>query len=188
MNNSIPIESVRRFSAGATFWGLLGVASLGAGLALGNMHLILICLAPLMLAMGLWFFRLADFRGELSENGIRIEDPAQEISFENIQNLTLAGKPQDPEEVRLEAGPLIVVHNRGVLEIPASLNLPVKELYKALFASIPKSGSRSVHQELFTHLQNEESIFVLIGFTRLKLGLCRGADLPHGADRLARAA
>ncbi|MGA2798691.1 MAG: hypothetical protein ABSE63_14010 [Thermoguttaceae bacterium] len=159
MDNTIPIESIRRFSIGAAFWGILGLTSLVAGLILGNMHLIYLSLAPWLLATGLCFFRPADFRGELTDDRLRLDRFPREIAYEDMQNLTLAGKTQDPDDPGLKAGPLIVTHKRGVLEIPASLDPPVKELYRALWAKLPKSGSRRVAGELTAHLKNEETIF-----------------------------
>jgi hypothetical protein len=158
-NNSISIESIRRFSIGAALWCILGIMLLVAGLISGNMHLIFLALAPLSVAAGLWFFRPAEFSGELTEDGLRFGSPPQKIAFDNMQNLTLAGKTQDPQDPGLAAGPLIVTHKHGVLEIPASLNPPAKELYRALWENLPKSGSRMVTRELISHLKNEETIF-----------------------------
>jgi hypothetical protein len=158
-NKTLPIESIQQFSLGAAIFALIGITLLAAGIVAHNIHLVLLSLLPWMLATGMYFSRPSGFRGELTETGLIAGDSTREIAFENIHALTLAGKPQDPDDERLKAGPLIVIHKHGILEIPANSIPPVQDLYRALLTCVPNSGSRIAHVDLFPHMHNEEELF-----------------------------
>jgi hypothetical protein len=153
------IYSYRRFSWGAAFWALAGTAVLVAGLLLGNRHLLILAPAPLLLAVGLWFFRPGIFRCVLGEDCLEIEKPACKIPYEEIEGLTMAGKVQDPQSARLKPGHLILTHRRGIVEIPRCLNVPVEKLFQAIFAKIPFSSCYQLSESMDGHYKTEEATF-----------------------------
>jgi hypothetical protein len=164
------IYSYRRFSWGAAFWALAAIALIVTGLLLGNRHLLILAPAPLLLALGLWFFRPGAFRCTLGEDCLEIEKPACKIPYEEIEGLTMAGRVQNPQSPRLKRGPLILIHRHGVVEIPSSLNVAVEKLFQAIFAKIPFTSSYQLSESLIGHFKNEEAMF---GPNRVHAYACR---------------
>jgi hypothetical protein len=142
----------------AVLWGVATVVLLVAGLAGHNPHLDLLALAAAAPAIGLWCFRPAGFQAELTEAGLHLARPQQEIPYARIESVTLAGLPQDPEG-KLKEGPLMLMHEDGVLEIPGRLNLPAADLYRMLAARAGGEGSGRVHAELSAFYENEARLF-----------------------------
>ncbi len=135
---------------------MLGLA---AGLVTGNVHFALASIPVLALAAGLALTRPAPFHAELTESGLSIVEPPEQVLFSAIESLRLAGAAQDPKSPVLKAGPLLVMHREGVLEIPSRLNVPVADLYRHLAAQVCGSGSREVHPQLASYLAQEEAAF-----------------------------
>jgi hypothetical protein len=148
----------RRPPVFAVLWGVATLVLLVAGMALRNPHLELLALAAAAPAIGLWCFRPAEFQAELTEAGLCLPRPQQEIAYARIESVTLAGLPQDPEG-KLKEGPLVVMHEDGVLEIPARLNLPAADLYRMLVARAGGAGSGRIHPELSAFYENEVRLF-----------------------------
>jgi hypothetical protein len=157
--NERRIESVNSFPIGMFFWWLVFVASVAAGMVFGNRHFLVFALAPGLLAMGLWFTRIRKIAFDITEDGLHVESPPLEISFDSIESISLNGRPQDFRAPKLKPGPLTIVHDRGYLQIPAALSVPVADLYRFLGAKVPLSGKDGVSPELAAHYQNEIAVF-----------------------------
>jgi hypothetical protein len=159
MGTTVDICSQAYFSKKAAVFGFLGIAALLIGMLDHNAHWSLFSLAPWTLAVGLWFFRPAFFRGELGETGLCIENPPFMLPYARIQNMTLAEAAQEPSRPFLISGPLTLLHEEGIVRIPDLLNVPIAFIYRELFARIPTSGSRDVPDELDAHRKYEEAAF-----------------------------
>jgi hypothetical protein len=51
------------------------------------------------------------------------------------------------------------MHRGGVLEIPPKLNVPVKDVYRAILSLLPPTGSHQLSGALAGHLQKEVAMF-----------------------------
>jgi len=116
--------------------------------------------ASCILAMALWLVRPLEFRGTLSDEGLEVEHPAVRIPYDEMECITIDGRAQDPDSPRLRAGRLMIVHRGGgVLEIPARLNVSVKDLYRAILVRVPLSGSYEISPDLADYRRKEEALF-----------------------------
>jgi hypothetical protein len=138
-----------------------GVAALGfaAAIALGSAHYALAALPAVALAMGFGLVRTPPFRGRVTDDALRVGDFETAIPYASIECVTMAGMPQVPAEANLKVGPLMVMHQEGVLEIPANLDVAVPLLYTHLLSKSANSGSREVNPQLAPVVSKEESTF-----------------------------
>jgi hypothetical protein len=157
--NERRIESLPSLPFGAVTSGLVCIASLVVGAVLGNIHYCVFALAPGLLTIAFWNFRARPIAFEIADDGLHIESQKMDIPYASIESIYLNGKLQDFNEPNLKSGDLLILHEKGYLEIPARLSVPVVDLYRFLGAVVPPRGSGSVHSELSAHLQNEETVF-----------------------------
>jgi hypothetical protein len=153
------LHSQHGFSWGAAFWAFWAAVSLVGGLVLGNSHLLILSVAPSALALGLWFVRPPEFHATLTDRGLEFEDASVTIPYAAMESVTMRGRAQDPDSPRLRAGPLMIVYHGGAVEVPARLNVSVKEIYRAILAQMPLTGSRAANPELAGHDQKEVETF-----------------------------
>lgn len=153
------IESVPRVPIGTLLLATTALGLTAAAVAYSNVHPALAAIAFWMLAVGLWLSRPKFFQAELAPAGLSMIEPPQEIPYEQMYSLTMAGVPQAPDSDRLRRGPLMLVHGSGNLEIPARLNVPAIDFYRALLQRIPPTGSREVNAKLADYLRQQEATF-----------------------------
>jgi hypothetical protein len=153
------IIAERTFPLGFILWGFVGAAVLAAGLVQGNWHFTLAAVPELALAAALLAFRPAAFEGEITETGLRVGGIGVEVPYASIQSVTLNGIAQDPDAPKLKAGPIVIMHREGSLEIPARTDMPVKDLYRCLIDRTEGSGDRRVGDLLMQYLTREEHMF-----------------------------
>lgn len=166
------LYSQRPFPWGATFWGCVATALLIASLVCGNLHLAILALAPAMLTFGLLLGRRREFRGCLRDDCLEVEEPALRIPYTEIEGLTINGLAVDPDFFRVKTGTLMVMHRGGVLEIPATSNVPIQKVYQAIISVLPTTGSRQLSQTFTEHFQKEAATFGperVHGFSRRKV-------------------
>ena len=129
------------------------------GLVVDNPHFLVAALAPGTLALGLWFVHPREFHAFVNEDGLKVERPAAKIPFSDLEGLTVNGMDQDPADPRFRPGPMVIMHRRGVLHVPAALNLPMQDVYRAILAMLPPHGSHAVSAEFTEHFRKEEAVF-----------------------------
>lgn len=153
------LYSIHRFPWGTSIWGFATAALLVAAAVLGNLHLAILALAPAMLSLGLWFGCSGEFRARLEDDSLVVEDRGLTISYTEIEGLTVGGFGVDPDWPRFRAGAVMVMHRRGILEIPAALNVPIRQVYRALLALVPTTGSCRLSPEMSEHARKEAATF-----------------------------
>lgn len=178
------LHLTRRFPWGVSFWALAAAALLVAATVLGNLNLVILALAPTMLSLGLWMGSPREFRAELQDDCLVVENPSVTIPYAEIEGLTIGGFGVDPDWPRFRAGTLMVMHRHGVLEIPASLNVPIRQVYRALLAVLPATGSYQLSPTMSEHAMKEAATF---GTERVHAFGCRKVIGPSPSTSRARA-
>jgi hypothetical protein len=140
---------------------LLAIAAvlLSGGIATGNPHWMLLSLLPAALGFGLFYFRPQAFEATLGPNAIEVIDPPQQIPYTDIESLSLDGRQFDLDSPTIKPGPILIVHRRGVLEIPPPQNVSAEAVYRHLVERVGQYASREVNYELQEHLQQQLADF-----------------------------
>ncbi len=152
------IASIDRFPVMALVSGLLGLALIGVGVSQHNLHWYISAVPPLTLAWGLFFFRQPRFAGRLEDDALVLTIPEATIPYDTIQSLSLAGRPQEPEQEFIWR-PIVLVYSGGIVTIPVKLNVRLDTLYRALSSSTMTSGSRDVNGDMREHVAKEIAAF-----------------------------
>lgn len=150
-----------RFSSpvGAIVLGMTGVILLAVAVVQANVDMALGAVLPLFLAIGLAFSRPRSFAAAIEDDRLSVLDPPVEIPYASIQSLTLKGAPQLPGRDELKPGPILLLHEKGSLEIPASISVPVTDLYVRLVDATTTSGAHDVHSELSPTMREQQEQF-----------------------------
>lgn len=154
------LHYTRPFPWGSAIWGCVATAFVVAGTIDDNQHLAIFALAPAMLALGLLFGRPRDFHGKLTETGLEVDKPKPlNISYSEIENLTISGRSIDPDLASNKRGALMITYNGGYLEIPAGLNIPTHKVYTAIFSLLPLNGIHQISSQFADHVRTETEMF-----------------------------
>ncbi|MBN1395340.1 MAG: hypothetical protein JW959_09980 [Pirellulales bacterium] len=173
-----------RISLGAALFAFVAAAFLAAGAVYHNPHPAIFALAPAMLALGLWLSRTSNFAGRLTEEGLEVDRPkADKILYPEIEGLTINGLSVEPDSQKLKRGRVMVMHRRGVLEIPAGVNLPIQKVYKAIYKLLPTTGSYQLSALFAEHVEKETAKF---GVERVHSFCTRKHYAPRRSTRRER--
>lgn len=156
------LESHRGFSPGAPVLLAVGLGLAVAGLAWGIEGMLVGAALPIAIAGSLWFLGqdrplTATFR----EDGLEVESRGEPVlvPYATIRNLRVGGRPADPAGFRRPSCPIEVLHEGGLLRIPAHLNFPSDEVLRFLADRVPDGGGRDVNPVLADYLQRQEMYF-----------------------------
>jgi hypothetical protein len=156
------LESQRKLPLGALLLLITGVGVGATGWVFGNHDVVTAAVLPL--ALGLTFFVRAQerfFTATFRDEGLEIESTGEPtlVRYQGIRNITVGGRPADPAGFAGSSCPITVVHESGLLNIPARLNFPSHEVYRFLAARVPETGGREVNPVLGEYLKREEQQF-----------------------------
>lgn len=157
MNNPT-IESSRPLPAAAIVFGGVAAFLFVLSVATGSPHWAVGALLPLAIAAAVGFAPEPGFRAQFSEHGIEFLDQSEPIRYESMEGL-VGKRPGDPAKPGSPNYPIQVIHDQGVLMIPAHLNMASDEVYRFLLGQFPQGGSRVVHGALAEYLRNQEATF-----------------------------
>lgn len=157
------LESHRSFPVAAPLLVIAGLGLAVAGVAWGINGLLVGAVLPIAVGGSLWFLAqdrplTATFR----EDGLELEGDGEPvlIPYANIRNIKVRGRPAgEPAGFEESSCPIEVVHDEGVLRIPARLNVPSHEVFRFLAGRVPESGDRGVNPALAEYLRSQESCF-----------------------------
>ena len=117
-----------------------------------SVHLALGAVLPAALGVALLVTRPRPFAADLNESGLDVHEPPLNLPYDAINGIAVEGRPAATAAMRL-------VHMRGVLTIPARLNVPSDLLYEFLLSRVPPTGSRELNPDLMPYLQQQEALF-----------------------------
>jgi len=157
MNERIDVG--RRFPVGSLVCGLLGITLVGllafAGEPPGTV--VLAGGMPLSLALVLLLARAPGINLELTDTTVVNLGTSEEIPYSSIQAVTVGSRSPRPG-APLAKGAILVVHERGVFEIPSSPP-GFEGLYARLTQHFSSSGSTRVTGRLESYLQRQQENF-----------------------------
>jgi hypothetical protein len=154
------IELRRTFPLGAVLWSLAGLALDVLALASGNVHWAIASLLPWVLACLLLWRRERPFRAAFTETAVEVDDPPSSLPYAEMQGL-LAGRRRSPNPFKAgpRSYPIQIIHDAGVVRVPARLNVPSDQVYTFLYNRFSSHGSRDVHPALADYLRYKERQF-----------------------------
>jgi hypothetical protein len=154
------IESRGTFPVFATLW-LLGALGLGiAAAAEANPHFLVGALFPLGLSFALLFTRPRPFSGRFAEDALEVDRPqATLIPYAYLQGVWGQGRPARVTEYGPLSYPIQILHDEGVLDIPARLNVSSDHVYQFLYKHFPPLENRAVNPLLAEYLEEQEGSF-----------------------------
>ena len=112
--------------------GFGGCSLLNLAYFLANWHLAILAVLPLALAVALWPRQSGSFSVLVTHTGLRLESPVVDVPYAAIKELTINGLFFNREPDRIPSGPIRIVHEGGVLDVPERLNVPANEFYHFL--------------------------------------------------------
>jgi hypothetical protein len=153
------LESRRHLPWVASLFLTVGLGLVVAGLVSGIKGLLAGAVLPIAIGGALWLLgRERPFAATVREEGLEIEGEGEPvlIPYASIQNIKVAGRPADPAGFDRSSAPIAVLHEVGVLHIPARLNVPSHEVLRFLAERVPDSGGRDVNPALADYLRRLE--------------------------------
>src|SRR5579884_2343303 len=98
-------------------------------------------LLPLFIAIALLLAQPPAFAAEFTEEALLITQPRLiEIPYTSLEGLKARRRDPDPALVGPCAYPMLVIHQSGIEEIPARLNVPSDDVYRFLMGKLTRSG------------------------------------------------
>ena len=153
------ICSQARMTGGTACLLVAGMSLLGLSLYGSDVHFAIVSVLPLTLAGVLWYCRNNSFSAEISEATIVSTSPWHEIPYASMEGLWIGGITRQMYEVKAKRDPITLMHEDGVLHIPAHLNVPSVELYRFLLSKFTRGGSREVNPLLEDYLRRQRELF-----------------------------
>jgi hypothetical protein len=156
------IDSRRSVSAWMVFLIVAALGVCAVGIVLRKNDLLFGAILPLAIAGALALFGWRrSFAGTFRDNGLEIENGDQPalIPYSSIQSIRVGGKMAEPAGLRQASGVITIVHEGGVIRIPARLNLPTDDVYRFLVGQIPDQGGRAVNSVIADYLARQERDF-----------------------------
>jgi hypothetical protein len=120
----------------------IGTALAAGGVAMGNPHLVMTAVMPLVLAGLLWARRPKSVQLLLEDRGLRVLNDGRWILYENCRSATVRGAAWIGANERLLADPIVIDHVHGQLIVPPRMNVPAKEFYDEVVRRIPPQPPR----------------------------------------------
>jgi hypothetical protein len=148
-------------------WAALLLLSVGLGLVAAGFLMRMNAVAtaavlPLALAGAFWLLaQERPFAARFREDGLEIESARTPsfVPYSSIQNIKVGGRFVDPAKFRKSSCALAVLHEGGVLRIPARLNYQSHEVLLILAERVPGGGGRDVNPVLAEYLKRQEHYF-----------------------------
>jgi hypothetical protein len=153
------IESRPQFPVVATIFLLIAVGLAAAGLALNNFHFLIGAVLPFLVSLALFLKRTPHFLATFTPEGLEVGRSGEFIPYDALQGLKGKGRSSDPRKPGPYSYAIQVIHEEGVLEIPARLNVPSDDVYLFLWERFPPEGSRGVSRPLRDYLREQEAAF-----------------------------
>jgi hypothetical protein len=126
---------------------------------LRNAHWAVAAGLPLALGGALLAARAPVFSAAFTASAVEVAEPPQVIPYESLQGLLAKGRAPEPFKKGPAAYPIHVMHDAGVLCIPAHLDVLSDDVYRALYEQFPTGGSRAVNPLLADYLRQNEEAF-----------------------------
>jgi hypothetical protein len=140
---------------------LLGAASLVLlALALNNVHYAIGALLPGLVGLARCATARPAFAAVFTDRSIEEERPRHTvIAYDSLQGLKGKGRSTDLTKRGPRFFPILVLHESGVLEIPARLNVPSDKVFLFLYEQFPPDGTREFRGVLREHLEEQQRAF-----------------------------
>lgn len=156
--------------------GLLGGAFLSGIKALG-----VAAILPIALAGSVWILgRERPFAARCHHDGLEVENVQGNpfIPYASIQNIKVGNNLADPSEFRKTSCSIAVLHEAGLLRLPARLNVPSDEVFRFLVERVPRCGGRALSPVVTEYLETQERRFgrdavVTFSASRRRIGPAR---------------
>lgn len=139
---------------------IAGLGLMAVGFSTQASPMVAASVLPLAVGASLLVFgRPPQFSALVREDGLEVEGSGGPllVPYASIRNIKANGRPADPR--RTSSASMTVLHDGGVLHIPARLNVPTVEVLRLLVDRLPTSGGREVHPDLVDYLQRQEMYF-----------------------------
>src|SRR5690606_20944128 len=128
-----------------------------AALALKELGFALFAILPLLITASLWLVRPRRFHALVTDVGIEVHEPVREtVPFHEIVAVNVWGLPYPADSDRIPSGPVSIVHQRGVLEVPEQVDVRSSELVRFLHEKFIPPWNRTVHPLLEDYLRAQE--------------------------------
>lgn len=156
------IESHRGFPWAAPLLLAAGLGLVVAGLASGINGLLAGAVLPVAIGGSLWLLgRERPLAATFREDALEIEGEQEPVlvPYTSIRNIKVGGRPADPAGLSGSSFAIEVLHEGGLLRIPARLNFPSHEVLRFLASCVPTSGGRDVNPIVAEYLRSQELYF-----------------------------
>src|SRR5579871_1635232 len=153
------IQARARFPWEAVVFFLLGGGLIALAVGQHSQHWALGSVPLFLIAVCLWWLRPRAFVAHFTEDTLEVMEPCVSIPFGELQGLQAKGRPGDPAKKGPRSYPIRVFHEKGVLMIPARLDVPSDAVYTFLLAQFPPGGSREVNPALRAYLRQQLETF-----------------------------
>jgi hypothetical protein len=138
------------------FWLLIAAALVAGDFAMNHYHLLILAIAPAGIGLALALTRPASFAMRLEDEGLAVIDPDEQfIPYDRIEALCQSDERSSSDG----SFPFVVVHGRGILNVPAGLTIPSGELFRLLRRKLPEDESIGPPPELREHQRAHEREF-----------------------------
>jgi hypothetical protein len=153
------VESRPQFPVLGTIFFLMALGLFVVAVALNNGHYALGAVLPLTMSLALFCLWSPRFVAHFTPEGLEVEKPETFIPYDTLQGIKGKGRSSDPRKPGRYSFAIQVIHDNGVLEIPAKLNVPSEDVFLFLWEQFPPEGSRGVPRILREHLAEQEKTF-----------------------------
>jgi hypothetical protein len=147
------LESDTKFSFGAIFWALVGLALLAFAVKDKNIHQALFAALPICVAGGLWIAAGKRFQAIVGEDRLQFHQPRYSLPYEEIRAVRYHGSARDRNES------LAIDTRRGTIALPGKVNLPLDRLHVFLSARIAPQTAAEPHPEMANYVQAQRDTF-----------------------------
>lgn len=139
--------------------GLLAVLFLVLGIFTVTPALLLMAIPMALPIPFLFWLRPRAVVMNITENGLQLEHPFQEIPWSQVHGARRRYQKQDPNKACSSRYNLEVLHDHGILVVPHTAHPPVEKLFVGFVETLTPTGSREVPDILQEHLQKWTATF-----------------------------
>jgi hypothetical protein len=153
------IQSKARFSLGAALFFLVGILLVVIAVVQQNVHCAIASALPWMIGVFLWLTRPRGFVAHFTETTLEVMDPPLSLPYGQIEGFRPVVQGNRFHLKGVRAFPIQIFHEDGVVEIPAAIDAPSREVYAFLQDQLPPGGSHDVNPVLADYLKRQEETF-----------------------------
>lgn len=152
------VRSQPRAKPGVLVLAFAGVLLAGWAVQASDVDFAIASILPFAIALILWAAQSRSLSFDLGDSGLDLAN-GDKIPYATMEGLWIAGATPERNKVKLRRGPITLMHEHGVLHIPACLSVRSDDLYRFLLDRCSPAGSRDVNEFLAEHLRREIETF-----------------------------